>query len=453
MFASLTDKLQSLFKNLAEKKRLDEQSLAAAVKEVRSALLEADVNYGIACQFVKDVKEAAIGTQLQANLSPDQQFIKVVHDKLVELMGGTAPVLHLKGSPAVIFMCGLQGSGKTTQSAKLAHHLKKQNKKVLLAACDLQRKAAVDQLIVLGKQVDVPVFSIADAEKPLDVAKKALEKAREMAADVLIVDTAGRLQIDAVLMEQLSELKAALNPSDTLFVVSAMIGQEAAKVAIEFDKSVGITGTILTMLDGSARAGAALSISKMTGKPLLFEGVGEKIEDLQPFNPRSMADRILGMGDLINLTRRIQEQNSEEEEKQLAKKIKEASFTYDTFLSQMAKMQKLGSISGLLKMLPGASNFQGLEGSEAEFKKVKAMIQSMTRQEREEEVELSASRRARIAAGSGTNISDVNRMVKSFNQLKEFAKQMPQMQKQMMQQGFGNGLKSALGPLLGKMTR
>ena len=345
MFASLTDKFQSLFSGLIGKKTFTEENIAEAVREIRLALLDADVNFTVVSQFVKRVKEKAIGKDLLKSVTPAQQFIHLVHEELISLMGGEELPLQLKGSPSVIMVCGLQGSGKTTSCAKLAAFIKKEqkHKKVLLAACDLQRAAAVEQLKRLGAEIEAPVFFLEGEKDPLQVAKKSYKQAQMDGIDVLIVDTAGRLHLDEELMKELEELKAFLNPSEIFFVANAMTGQDAVRVAAEFDKRVQITGTILTMLDGNARAGAAISIREVTAKPLRFEGIGEKISDLQLFNPRSMADRILGMGDVINLVRRAKEHIDEKMTLEMEKKLRKASFTYEDYLKQMGMVKKMGS--------------------------------------------------------------------------------------------------------------
>jgi signal recognition particle subunit SRP54 len=366
-------------------------------------------------------------------VEPGEQFIKVVHDELVLLMGGSlesdevAFPLKFQGAPTVILMCGLQGSGKTTQTAKLAAYFQKKEfrKKVLVAACDLQRPAAVEQLKKLCEPAEIPVFALEGETNPVRVAKEALQKAKKEQFDVLIVDTAGRLHIDEELMQQLEELKAAIEPHEVLFVASSATGQDAVKTAAEFDKRVAMTGTILTMLDGSARAGAAISIREVTQKPLMFEGIGEKIGDLQPFNPHSMADRILGMGDIVNLVRKAQEEMEETEVEKLEKKMRKAAFTYDDYLTQMGMMKKMGPLKGLLQMLPGAANFPDLDKSADEFKKIESIIFSMTPDERRERVEMLPSRRWRIAKGSGTSVDDVNRLVKNFKKMKDFCKNLP----------------------------
>lgn len=438
MFGSLTQKFQSLFSTLSGKKTLTEENVSDAVRQVRLALLDADVNYTVASNFVKRVKEKALGESVLKTVSPSDQFIKVVHDELVALMGAEESHLILKGNPAVILLCGLQGSGKTTHCAKLATFLKSQDKsrKVLLAACDLQRPAAVEQLKRLGTQAEVEVFSIDGEKDPVRVAEKALEKAKLDNVQVLIVDTAGRLHVDEELMEQLERIKEKVIPSEILFVANANTGQDAVKTAQEFDRRISITGTILTMLDGTARAGAAISIKEVTQKPLKFEGIGEKITDFQAFNPHSMADRILGMGDVINLVKKAQEHFSEKESKDLEKKLRKASFTYDDYLKQMSILKKMGSFKSLLKMLPGMPNLDEMQIDDKELRKIEAMILSMTPSEREEKVELVPSRRRRIADGSGVKLDDVNRMIKSFKRLKQFFKDMPNLKKQ-FQNGAG----------------
>lgn len=429
MLGALTEKMQGLFSKLAGKKKLTEENVAEAVSEVRLALLEADVNYSIAKLLIKRIKEKALGEQVLKSVSPGQQFIKIVHDELVTLMGGNEAILDLQQKPAVIIVCGLQGSGKTTHCAKLAKYLKRKGecKNPLLAACDLQRPAAIEQLRILGEQIGVPVFTVASEKNPVAVAKAALQKAKSEHHDVLIVDTAGRLHVDEELMQQLEQIKAALNPAEVLFIANATTGQDAVNVAETFDKRITITGTILTMLDGNARAGAAISIREVTGKPLKFEGIGEKLDDLQAFNPASMADRILGMGDTINLVKRAQEHINEEDAKQLEQKIRTATFTYHDYLTQIQMVKKMGSIKGLMSMMPGMSNLKDMDIDDRQFFKVEAIIQSMTPEERGEECELSVPRRKRIAKGSGTTIDDINRLVKSFKQAKQFFKNMPNM--------------------------
>ncbi len=427
MFDSISNKFTQLFSSLAGKKKLTEENISDAVRKVRLALLDADVNYSVASQFVRKVKEKALGDAVLKSVSPDQQFIKVVHEELIELMGSEEPELAFTGHPTVILLCGLQGSGKTTTCAKLAQYLKKKNKKVLVAACDLQRPAAVEQLKRVCGQSETEVFAVEGEKKPLKVAKAAHAMARKGGFDVLLIDTAGRLHIDAVLMNELGDLKKALDPQEILFVANATTGQDAVKTAQEFDEALGITGSILTMLDGSARAGAAISITEVTKRPLKFEGIGEHIDDIQVFNPKSMADRVLGMGDVVNLVKKVEEHIDEKESAKLEKKLRKATFTYDDYLKQMGMMKKMGSFKSLLQMVPGMSNMKDLDISEKEFQKTEAIIQSMTPLEREERVELVPSRRVRIAKGSGTSIDDVNRLVKGFKKLKKLFKSMPKM--------------------------
>ena len=436
MFGTLTEKFQGLFSALTGKKTLTEENISDAVRQVRLALLDADVNYTVVSHFIKRVKEKALGGNVLKSVSPGDQFIEIVHSELMALMGSEEALLDLKRSPSVLMLCGLQGSGKTTHAAKLARYLLKQNpqKKILLAACDLQRPAAVEQLKRLGAQIGVEVFSLEGESSPKKVAQNALEKVRKEGYDILIVDTAGRLHLDEELMVQLEGLKLLLDPQEILFVASASTGQDAVKTAHEFDQRISITGTILTMLDGNSRAGAAISIREVTGKPLKFEGIGEKVDDLQVFTPKSMADRILGMGDIVNLVRKAEEHFSEEEGRELEKKMLKASFTYSDYLQQMTKMKRIGSLKSLLKMLPGMPNLDELNIDEKEFNKTESMILSMTLEEREEKVELVPSRRRRIAKGSGVHVDDVNRMVKGFKKMKQFFKDMPGLKKQMQKE-------------------
>ncbi len=429
MLGALTDKMQDLFSKITGKSKLTEENIAEAVSEVRLALLEADVNYSVAKVLVKRVKEKALGDAVLKSVSPGQQFIKIVHDELVELMGGEEAPLNLKSKPSVVMMCGLQGSGKTTHCAKLANYLKKQKKcrQPLLAACDLQRPAAIEQLKTLGGKIGVPVFSIPNESNPVKVAKAALDRAYQEGFDLLILDTAGRLHIDDELMDQLEQIKKATSPSEILFVANAATGQDAVTVANEFNQKVEVTGTILTMLDSNTRGGAAISIREVTGKPLKFEGVGEKVDDIQPFSPNSMADRILGMGDTINLVRKAEEHIDENEAKKLEEKIRKATFTYDDYLKQIQMVKKMGSFKSLLGMLPGMSKMKEMEIDDKEFFKVEAIIQSMTPDERICKSDLSVPRRKRIARGSGTAIDDINRLVKSFKKAKQFFKNMPNM--------------------------
>jgi len=427
MLGKLTEKMQSLIGKMSGKSRLSHENLADAVREVRLALLEADVNYSVAKAFIQRVKEKVLGDTVLKSVTPGQQFIKIVHDELKTLMGEEESPLNLRKKPSIIMMCGLQGSGKTTQCAKLAHFLLKNDlaKKPLVVACDLARPAAIAQLQTLCQKIDVPVFTKDDVKSSLKVAKRVLKHAHDEGHDVVIVDTAGRLHIDQTLMDELRQLKKIFNPSEIFFVANAATGQDAVNIAAKFNEEIGMTGTILTMLDGSVRGGAAISIREITGKPLKFEGVGERLDDLQPFNPTSMADRILGMGDTINLVRQAKEHIDDSTAKDLEKKIRKAAFTYEDYLKQIQTFRKMGSFKKMLGMLPGMSGLK-LEGlDENELFRVESIIQSMTPKERRGECELSVPRRRRIAKGSGRKIDDVNRLVKSFKEAKRFFKGMP----------------------------
>jgi len=431
MFEALTDKLKKVFSHFSKNKVLTEASLTDAMRQVRMALLDADVNYSVASTFIQRVKEKAIGQELIKSVKPAQQFVKIVHDELVSLMGGEEALLNYRGNPSVFFLVGLQGSGKTTSSVKLASFLqKKEKKKVLLAACDLQRPAAMDQLAVLASQAGVEAFVQKEEKSPLQVAKLAEKKARQEGFDVLIVDTAGRLHIEDSLMQELQAMKKELDPSEIFFVASAQQGQDVLRSAEAFDQKVGITGSILTMLDGDARAGAAISIREVTKKPLKFEGTGERMNDFQLFHPKSMADRILGMGDIINLVRKAEEVVDEKEKEKLEKKLKKGSFSFEDYIQQMKKIKSMGSLSGLLKMIPGASDMvKDFSLPEEELKKNEAMIFSMTPEERQGRVELSFSRRKRIALGSGVKKERVDKMIKGFDQAKKMMKKFSKMGK------------------------
>jgi signal recognition particle subunit SRP54 len=427
MFGTLSEKFTDIFASLAGKKKLTEDNVSDAVREVRLALLDADVNYTVAKNFIKRVKDKALGDEVIKSVTPGQQFIKLIHDELVTLMGGGEAVLHLQAKPSVVLLCGLQGAGKTTHAAKLAKFLAKKeySKKSLLAACDLQRPAAIEQLRILGAQSGTEVFVLEGEADPVKVAKAAVKAAKERSFDVLILDTAGRLHLDEALMQELAAIKAATNPQEILFVANAATGQDAVTAAGEFQRRLGLTGTILTMLDGDTRAGAAISIHEVTGQSLKFEGIGEKLDDLQLFNANSMADRILGMGDTINLVKKAKEHISEEEAQKLEEKMRKATFTYDDYLKQMQAVRKMGSLKGLMKMLPGAAKFGDFDKSEKEFYKIEAMILAMTPRERGEKDELTISRVKRVAKGSGTTIQDVNKLKKTFKQSKQFFKSAP----------------------------
>jgi signal recognition particle subunit SRP54 len=439
MFGVLTEKMQGLMARLSGRHKLTEENIAEAATEVRLALLEADVNYGVVKELIRAIKQKALGDAVLKSVSPGQQFIKIVHDELVSLMGVDEIPLDLSVKPTIIMMCGLQGAGKTTQCVKLARFYVKQGlaKNPLLVACDLQRPAAVDQLRLLAQQVSLPVFSIPGQKDPLQVATAALQEIKRSAHDLVIVDTAGRLHIDEPLMQQLEQMQKILQPHHILFVANAATGQEAANVAAQFNTRVPVSGSILTMLDGNTRGGAAISIRHVTGKPLLFEGVGEKIDDLQIFHPQSMADRILGMGDTINLVKKAQEHISEEDAKQLEQKMRTATFTYEDYLTQIQSIKKMGSLKSLLGMFPGMNMLKEIDIDDKEFFKIEAIIQSMTPDERAERCELTPSRRKRIAKGSGTSLEAINKLLKSFKKAKQMFKNMPNMKQ--LQKMMGGG--------------
>ncbi len=437
MFQGLSDKFRNIFSSLTGVTRLTEENVQEAVKSVRMALLDADVSYPIVSAFVKKVKERALGTEAKHHISSKDFFVKIVHDELVALMGAEEAQLHMKGNPAVWMLVGLQGVGKTTQAVKLAHLLKgkKYNKSPLIIAADLQRPAAIQQLKILGEKGNVAVFANLETANPLDVVKAGLDFAKKHEHDIVIIDTAGRLHIDEALMEQITEIKELSSAQEILFVASAATGQDAVKTADEFNKAVGITGSILTMLDGTSRAGAAISILEVTKCPLKFEGIGENIQDIQIFNPSSMADRILGMGDVINLVKKVENTFGAEKDTDMQQKILSGSFSYQDFLEQMNKLSKLGPMKGLLKMIPGMPDLPDDVDFEKDSKKAKAVIQSMTRKEREGEIELEHGRKMRIAKGAGTSIDEVNRLVKGFKQAKQLSKNLPQLKKKF--KGFG----------------
>ena len=425
MFSDLSDKLNDIFKKIRSKGVITEDDLNKALKEVKFALLEADVNYKVVKDFINDIKEELKGKELEKSLTPGQIIIEAVHKKLTEILGGEASTFAITETPFIIMLVGLQGSGKTTTAAKLAKYLRSKGRQPLLVACDIYRPAAIKQLQVLGKQINIPVFS-EDNKKPEDIAHDALKFAKENGRDVLIIDTAGRLHIDDELMEELKRIKEKVNPQEILFVADAMIGQEAVNVAKVFNERVGITGNIFTKLDGDARGGAALSIMEVVGKPIKFAGVGEKISDFELFYPDRIASRILGMGDVLTLIEKVRETETEKESKELAKKLKKQQFTFEDFLSQLKKIQKMGSIAKIIGMIPGLSKIK-IDDEEAfnkEIKHIEAIILSMTKEERQNHKILNASRKRRIAKGSGTRVSDVNRLIKQFIEMQKLMKGM-----------------------------
>jgi signal recognition particle subunit SRP54 len=432
MFEALSERFESAWKSLRGQDKISESNIDDALREVRRALLEADVNLQVIKDFIAQVKESALGAEVVKGVSPDQQFIKIVHDELVKLMGDTnAPLANVDQKPTVVLMAGLQGTGKTTATAKLALHLRKANRSTLLVATDVYRPAAVDQLITLGKQIDVPVFDLGTDANPVDIARQGVERARAEGIDTVIVDTAGRLQIDPKMMAELANIKTAIQPDEVLLVVDAMTGQEAANLTRTFHEQIGITGAILTKLDGDARGGAALSVRQISGQPIKFVGVGEKVEALQPFYPDRMASRILGMGDVLTLVEKAQEAVDIADAEKLQKKILEAEFDFDDFLKQMRIMKNMGSLGGIMKLIPGLGKQitgEMLEQGEVQLKRCEAMINSMTREERKQPNLLagSPSRRRRIAAGSGHAEKDVGKLVSDFTKMRSMMQQMGQ---------------------------
>ncbi len=429
MFDNLSERLERSFKILKGEGRITEINIAETVKDIRKALLEADVNYKTAKQFTDRVKEKALGQNVINAVRPGQLMIKITHDELAELMGGEAQDINLKGQPAVILMSGLQGSGKTTFAAKLANYLQtKKNKRVMLVACDVYRPAAIEQLRVLGEQIKANVYLGLDEANPVKKAQAAIAEARRMGYDVVIVDTAGRLAVDEQMMNEISAIKQAINPSETLFVVDAMTGQDAVNTAKEFNDRLDFDGVILTKLDGDARGGAALSIRSVVDKPIKFIGTGEKMEALDVFHPARMADRILGMGDVVSLVERAQEQYDEAEARRISKRIAHNQFDFNDFLGQLAQIKKMGSMKDLMGMIPGMDKaLKGVEVSDDAFKPIEAMINSMTPAERSNPALLNGSRKARIAKGSGVTIVELNRFIKQFEQTSKMMKKVQQM--------------------------
>ena len=425
-FNSLSEKLQNVFKNLKGKGRLTEADVKAALKEVKMALLEADVNFKVVKTFIKTVQDRAIGQDVMNSLTPAQMVIKIVNEELVSLMGDETKEITLKpgNDITIIMMCGLQGAGKTTTTAKLAGKFKQKGKRPLLVACDVYRPAAIKQLQINGEKQGVEVFSMGDGHKPVNIAKAAVEHAAKNNLNVVILDTAGRLHIDEGMMDELIEIKENLNVDHTVLVVDAMTGQDAVNVSETFNNKIGITGVILTKLDGDTRGGAALSIRAVTGKPILYIGMGEKLSDLEQFYPDRMASRILGMGDILTLIDKAQSEIDEEKAKELESKIKKAEFDFDDFLESMAQVKKMGGISSMLGMLPNMGLPADVEVDDDAFKGIEAIIYSMTKEERKNPAILNPSRKKRIAKGAGVDISEVNKLVKQQEQMKKMMKQM-----------------------------
>ena len=424
MFENLSERLERSFKILKGQGKITELNVAETLKEVRRSLLDADVNYKIAKDFTNRVKEKALGMNVLTAVKPGQMMVKIVHDELAELMGGKNVEVDIKGNPAIILMSGLQGSGKTTFSGKFANLLKnKKGKKPLLVACDVYRPAAIEQLKVLGEQIQVPVYSDETTKDPVRIALDAIKQAKAKGYDVGIVDTAGRLAIDEQMMNEIAAIKEAIHPNETLFVVDAMTGQDAVNTAREFNERLDFNGVILTKLDGDTRGGAALSIRTVVNKPIKYVGTGEKLEALDAFHPERMADRILGMGDIVSLVEKAQEQFDAEEAKKLQKKISRNQFNFNDFLSQIQQIKKMGNIKDLASMIPGVGKaLKDIDIDDDAFKGVEAIIYSMTAAEREDPALINGSRRKRIAEGSGTTVQDVNRLLKQFEESKKMMK-------------------------------
>ena len=440
MFENLSDRLERSFKILKGEGKITEINVAETLKDVRRALLDADVNYKVAKQFTDTVKQKAMGMNVLTAVKPGQLMVKIVHDELATLMGGESVGLNLTGKPSIILMSGLQGSGKTTFSGKLANRLKlSAGKKPLLVACDVYRPAAIEQLKVVGAQIGVPVYTEEGSKDVVEIARHAIQEAKAKGYDVVIVDTAGRLAVDEEMMDEIYRLKQAVNPDETLFVVDSMTGQDAVNTAKEFNERLDFDGVVLTKLDGDTRGGAALSIRTVVTKPIKFIGTGEKMEAIDAFYPERMADRILGMGDVVSLVERAQQQYDEEEAKRLQKKIQKNQFDFDDFLNQIHQIKKMGNLKDLASMIPGVGKaIRDIDIDDNAFKGIEAIIYSMTPQERKNPAILNTSRRQRIAKGSGTNIQEVNRLIKQFDQTRK-----------MMKMVTGAGMKGMMGRMKG----
>jgi len=439
MFENLSDKLEKSFKLLKGEGRITEINIAETLKDVRRALLDADVNYKIAKSFTDTVKEKALGQDVLNSIKPGQMMVKIVHDELAQLMGGKAVDLNLKGNPTVILIAGLQGSGKTTFTGKLANRLKtKSGKNPLLIACDVYRPAAIEQLKVLGVQIGVDVYTEIDSKDPVSIAKSGIKYAKQKGFDLVIVDTAGRLAVDEAMMKEISAIKKAIEPHEILFVVDSMTGQDAVNTAKEFNDKLDFDGVVLTKLDGDTRGGAALSIREVVNKPIKFVGTGEKMDALDVFHPERMADRILGMGDIVSLVEKAQEQFDSEEARKLQKKIAKNQFSFDDFLSQIQQIKKMGNLKDLASMIPGVGKaMKNMDIDDDAFKGIEAIIHSMTPSERDTPEIINGSRRKRIAAGSGTTIQEVNRLIKQFDDTRKMMK--------MMTTGKGKNLAQMMG--------
>jgi len=437
IFENLSDRIQGSLKKLTQRGKLTEKDLNTALREVKLALLEADVNYKVVKDFIGKIKERAIGVEILESLNAGQQVVKIVNEELAELMGGKSEPLMVEGMPAVLMLCGLQGAGKTTMAAKLAKKIRELGHAPLLVACDVYRPAAIQQLKVVGGQVDIPVFSIDGSQDPVKIAKESIDFARKNGRDVVILDTAGRLQIDESVMTELQDIVASTVPKDILLVVDAMTGQEAVNVAKTFEDRLHLTGVVLTKLDGDARGGAALSIRAATGKPIKYVGLGEKVDDIEVFHPDRMASRILGMGDVLSLIEKAQGAFDEKQARELQDKIRKQKFDLNDFLDQLQQLKKMGSVQDLIGMIPGMNKkqLQGAEVNEKDLVYTEAMILSMTLKERANPAIIDGKRRKRIARGSGTTVQQVNQLLKQYKEMKKMMKQMTNMQKQFKRRG------------------
>lgn len=442
MFENLSDRFEKAFQRIKGEATITEANIAETTKEIRRALVEADVNYSVAKRFANRVKDKAVGQEVLTSVRPGQLLVKITQEELAEFMGGQHADLNLKGKPGVILMSGLQGSGKTTHTAKLALHLQsKQGKRPLLVACDVYRPAAIDQLEVMGKRVGADVFTLREEQNPVAIAEAAMRHARSHGNDVVIIDTAGRLAVDEDMMDEIARIKEAVQPSETLFVVDAMTGQDAVRTAQAFHERIAFDGVILTKMDGDTRGGAALSIREETGKPIKFIGTGEKPEALEPFHPDRMAKRILGMGDVVTLVEKAQEQFDEAQAKKLEKKIRKNSFDFEDFLEQVQQIKKMGNVKDLLAMVPGMGKaLRGIDIDDDAFKHIEAIIWSMTPDERQHPEKLNGSRKTRIAKGSGTSVQEVNQLLKQFGEMKKMMKMM----------NAGGGRRRGLGGMMGR---
>jgi signal recognition particle subunit SRP54 len=428
MFESLTEKLQGVFSRLRGKGKLSEQDVSEALREVRLALLEADVNFKVVKDFVARVKERAVGAEVLEGLNPVQAVVKIVNDELIALLGGSDSRVHFAPRPpTIIMLCGLQGSGKTTTCGKLAHWMRRQGRNPLMVACDVYRPAAIKQLQVLGEQLKVPVFAMGDQTAPMRIAQEAVRHADQSGNDVIILDTAGRLHIDAQMMHELEEVKAAVNPTETLLIVDAMSGQDAVNFAQQFHEQLAVDGFLMTKMDGDARGGAALSIRSVTGVPIKFIGVGEKLDALEPFHPDRLASRILGMGDVLSLIERVQQNIDQEKAEEMERNLKEGRFDLNDYLEQMQQMKRLGPMDQIIKMIPGlgaAVKDMDMRAPEATMKKQEALVRSMTAAERSDPAILNGSRKRRIAVGAGVTVQEINEFLKQFEMMKQMIKQM-----------------------------